>query len=112
MSKMSLWKRSETARENHDNMQLMMAWAEVTLSEKLLLVFRCFTNKMVLFGLAKSKAINFSFKDYFDRSICNFQTLARQKNVQIRSSSKFKSSLQHAGTWFNSKKSLHANITK
>ena len=54
----------------------MMAWAEVILSEKLLLVFRCFTNKMVLFGFTKSKGINFSFKDYFDRSICNFQRLA------------------------------------
>ena len=74
----------------------MMAWAEVVLSEKLLLVFRCFTNKMVLFGFAKSKAINFSFKDYFDRSICNFQRLARQKTIQIRSSSKFKSSLQRS----------------
>ena len=67
----------------------MMAWAEVILSEKLLLVFRCFTNKMVLFGFAKSKAINFSFKDYFDRSICNSRTrLARQKTIQIRSSSR------------------------
>ena len=82
------------------------------MSDKLLLVFRCFTNEMVLFGFAKSKAINFSFKDYFDRSICNFQRLARQKTLQIRSSSKFTSSLQHAGTLFNSKKSLHANITE
>ena len=57
----------------------MMAWAEVIMSDKLLLVFRCFTNKMVLFGFAKSKAINSSFKDYFDRSICYFQRLARQK---------------------------------
>ena len=85
---------------------------EVILSEKLLLIFRCFTNKMVLFGFAERKAINFSFKDYFDRSICNFQRLARQKTIPIRSSSKFKSSLQHAGTRFNSKKSLHANITE
>ena len=77
-----------------------------------MLVFRYFTNKMVLFGFAKSKVINFSFKDYFDRSICNFQRLARQKTIQIRSSSKLKSSLQHAGTRFNSKKSLHANITQ
>ena len=90
----------------------MMAWAEVILSNKLLLVSRCFTNKMVLFGFAKNKAINFSFKDYFDKSICNFQRLARQKSIQIRSSSKLKSSLQHAGTRFNSKKSLHANITE
>ena len=82
----------------------MMAWAEVILSEKLLLVFRCFTNKMVLFGFAKSKAINFSFKDYFDRFICNFQRLnARQKTIQIRSSSKFKSSLQHKGTLITQK---------
>ena len=89
-----------------------MAWAEVILSEKLLLVFCCFTNKMALFGIAKGKAINLSFKDYFDRSICNFQRLARQKTIQIRSSSKCKLSLQHAGTRFNSKKSLHANITE
>ena len=91
-----------------------MAWAEVILSEKLLLVFRCFTNSMVLFGFAKSKAINSSFKDYFDRSTCNFQRLAGQKTIQVRSSSKFKSSLQHAGTSdrFNSKKLLHANITE
>ena len=74
--------------------------------------FSLFSNKMVLWGFAKSKAINFSFKDYFDRSICNFQRLARQKTIQIRSTSKFKSSLQHAGTRFNSKKSLYANITE
>ena len=67
---------------------------------------------MVIMGFAKSKAINFSFKDYFDRSVCNFQRLARLKTIQIRSSSKFKSSLQHAETRFNSKKSLHANITE
>ena len=80
----------------------MMAWAEVIISDKLLLIFRCFTKKkMVLFGFARSKAINFSFKDCFDRSICNFQRLALQKTLQIRSSSKFKSSLQHAGTLFN-----------
>ena len=90
----------------------MMVWAEVILSEKLLLIFCCFTNKMVLFGFTESKAINFSFKDYFDRSICNFQRLAQQKTIQIRSSSKFKSSLQHAGTHINSKKSLQANITE
>ena len=89
-----------------------MAWAEVILSDKLLLVFHCFTNKMALFGFAKSKAINFSFKDYFDRSICSFQRLAWQKTIQIQSSSKFKSSLQHVGTQFNSKKLLHANITE
>ena len=90
---MSLLKRSETIRKSFGFwylpwQQLMMAWAEVILSDKLLLVFRCFTNKMVLFGFTKSKAINFSFKDYFDRSICNFQRLARQKTIQIRSSSR------------------------
>ena len=90
----------------------MMAWAEVILSEKLLLVFRCFTNKRVLFGFAKSKAINFSFRDYFDRSICILQGFARQKTIQIRSSSKFKLSLKHAGTRFNKKKLLHENITE
>ena len=34
---------------------------------ELLFVFRCFTNKMVVWGFAKSKAIKFSFTDYFDR---------------------------------------------
>ena len=62
----------------------MMTRAEVILSQKLLFVF-CFTNKMVL---AKSKTVNFSFKDYFDRSICSFQRLAGQKKtIQVRSSS-------------------------
>ena len=84
-------KRSETARKSFwfwylPGQQLMMAWAEVILPDKLLLVFRCFTNKMVLFWFAKSKAINSSVKDYFDRSIYNFQRLARQKTIQIRSS--------------------------
>ena len=32
----------------------MMAWAEVILSEKLLLIFHCFTNKMVLLGFVKA----------------------------------------------------------
>ena len=114
--KMSLRKRSETARKSFGFwylpwQQLMMAWSEVVLSEKLLLVFRCFTNKMVLFGFAKSKAINFRFKDYFDRSIFNFQRLARQKTIQIRSSNKFKSSLQHAGTRFNSKKNRFTQVS-
>ena len=35
----------------------MMAWAEVILSEKLLFVFRCFTNKTVLFGTLKAKQL-------------------------------------------------------
>ena len=33
----------------------MMARAKVILSEKMLLVFRCFTNKLVLFGSVKAK---------------------------------------------------------
>ena len=33
----------------------MMARAEVILSEKMLLVFRCFTNKLLLFGSLKAK---------------------------------------------------------
>ena len=33
----------------------MMARAEVILSEKMLLVFCCFTKKLVLFGLLKAK---------------------------------------------------------
>ena len=40
------------------------------------------------FWLTKSKTVNFSFKDYFDRSICSFQRLAGQKKtIQVRSSS-------------------------
>ena len=75
--------------------------------------FLLFYKQNGAFWVPKSKAITFSFKDYFDRSICNFQRLAGQKKtIQVRSSSKFKSSLQHAGTRFNSKKSLHANITE
>ena len=64
------------------------------------------------FWFTKSKAVDFSFKDYFERSICNFQRLAWQKTILVRSSSKVKSSLQHASTRFNSKRSLHANITQ
>ena len=49
-------KESLEALGNHSEIvrilvQLAMAPPEVTLSEKLLLVFRCFTNKMVLFGV-------------------------------------------------------------
>ena len=75
--------------------------------------FLLFYKQNDAFWLAKSKTINFSFKYYFDRSICSFQRLARQKKtIQVRSSSKFKSSLQRAGTRFNSKRSLHANIAE
>ena len=35
----------------------MMAWAEVIMSDKLLFVFRCFTNKMVLFRSLKAKQL-------------------------------------------------------
>ena len=75
--------------------------------------FSLFYKQNGAFWLAKSKTINFSFKDYFDRSICSFQRLAGQKKtIQVRSSSKFKSSLRHAGTRFNSKRSLRANIAE
>ena len=37
--------------------QLMMMRAEVVLAQKLLSVFRCFTNKMVLFGSLKAKQL-------------------------------------------------------
>ena len=61
--------------------------------------FSLFYKQNGAFWLAKSKTINFSFKDYFDRSVCSFQRLAGQKKtIQVRSSSKFKSSLQRAGT--------------
>ena len=75
--------------------------------------FSLFYKQNGAFWLAKSKTINFSSKDYFDRSICSFQRLAGQKKtVQVRSSSKFKLSLQRAGTRFNSKRSLRANIAE
>ena len=75
--------------------------------------FLLFYKQNGAFWLAKSKAINFSFKDYFDRTICSFQRLAGpKKTIQVWSSSKFKSSLQCAGTRFNSKRSLHANIAE
>ena len=78
--------------------------------------FSLFYKQNGAFWLAKSKATNFSgFKKYFySRSICSFQRLAEQKKtilvLLVRSSSKFKSSLQRAGTRFNSKRSLHANF--
>ena len=43
--------------------------------------FSLFCKQNGAFWLAKSKAINFSFKDYFDRSICSFQRLAGQKKT-------------------------------
>ena len=81
----------------------MTATAEVILSEKMLLVFRFFCKQIAAFWFAKSKAVNFSFQDYFDRSICNFQRLAGQKTILVQSLCKLnfkcevKSSLQHAG---------------
>ena len=74
--------------------------------------FLLFYKQNGAFWFAKRKASHFSFKDYFDRSIRNFQRHARQKPILVRSSSKFKLSLQHAGTRFNSKQSLYANITE
>ena len=67
----------------------MITLAEVILSQKLLFVFHCFTNKMVLFGSLKAKQLFLFFKDYFDKSICSFQRLAGQKKtIQVRSSSR------------------------
>ena len=78
-----------------------MAPAEVVLSEKLLLVFCCFTNKMVLFGLPKAfEAINSSFKDYFDRSkhtSMQLPEICRAGNHTSSEFNKFKSSLHYAG---------------
>ena len=66
--------------------------------------FSLFYKQNGAFWVAKSKTINFSFKDYFDRSICSFQRLeGQEKTIQVQSSSKFKSSLQRAGTRFNSR---------
>ena len=90
----------------------MMAWAEVILSDKLLLVFHYFTNKMVLLGFAKSKAINFSLKVYFDRSICNFQRLARVENHTNSEFKEVQVVFAACGHSVQLKKSLHANITE
>ena len=55
---------------------------------KVVVRFSLFYKQNGAFWLAKSKTINFSFKDYFDRSICSFQGLAGQKKtIQVRSSS-------------------------
>ena len=90
----------------------MMAWAEVILSEKLLLVFLCFTNKMVLLGSLKARQLILVSKIILTDPYVTSRDLHGRKLYKIRNSSKFKSSLQHAGTWFNSKKSLRTNITE
>ena len=79
-------------------------------------VFCFFYKQIGAFWFAKSKAVNFSFQDYFDTSICNFYRLAGQKTILIQSSCKFnfnfKLFLQHASIRFSSKRSLQANITE
>ena len=51
--------------------------------------FSLFYKQNGAFCLAKSKTINFGFKDYLDRSICSFQRLAGQKKtIQVRNSIK------------------------
>ena len=69
--------------------QLVMAPAEVILSETLLHVFFFFlykqcTNKVLIFGVVfwfvKSKAINFSFKELRNGSICSFFRTYRVEN--------------------------------
>ena len=77
-------------------------------------VFCCFTSKIVPFGLLKGKQLILVSKiiltDPYD---CSFQRLAGQKKtIQVQSPSKFKSSLQRAGTRFNSKRLLHTNIAE
>ena len=68
-----LWKCLETARKSFWFLflpwqQLVMARVEVILSEKLLLVFHCFTNKMVIIGVifrfVKNKVIALSFEGF------------------------------------------------
>ena len=85
----------------------MMAWAEVILSEKLLLVFRCFTNKMVLLGLLKAEQLILVSK------IILTDPYGSSRDLHGRKPYKFGVQVVFAacGTRFNSKKSLHANIT-
>ena len=92
----------------------MMGRAEVILSEKMLLVFRCFTNNLVLFGSLKAKQSILVSKIILIDPYVTSKRLAGQKTILVQSSCKFnfKSSLQHAGTRFNSKRSLQANITE
>ena len=89
----------------------MMTRAEViNFVSEVVVRFSLFYKQNGAFWLAKSQTINFSFKDYFDRSICSFQRLAGQKKtIQVRSSSKFKSSLQRAGTRLNQR---HGSIQR
>ena len=113
---------SSEALGNHSEIVRILVLAMTTADDdasgsnfvsEVVVCFSLFNKQNGAFWLAKSKTINFIFKDYFDRSICSFQRLAGQKKtIQGRSSSKFKLSLQRAGTRFNSKKLLHANIAE
>ena len=90
----------------------MMAPAEVILSQKLLFVFHCFTNKTVLSASLKAKQLILVSKIILTDPYVASRDLQGRRTIQVRSSSKFKSSLQRAGTQFNSKRSAHANIAE
>ena len=88
--------------------------AEVMLSQKLLFVFLCFTNKMVLFGSLKAKQLILVSKIILtDPYVASRDLQGRRKpykfGVQVSSS---RLCSVRAGTRFNSKKSLHGNIAE
>ena len=62
--------------------------------------------------MVKTKATNLSYKDFLTDSYVTSRDFRAKKNILVRSSSDFKSSLQHADT-SNSKRPFQgaANIT-
>ena len=68
---------------------------------------------MVLFGSLKAKQLILVSKIILtDPCVASRRHAGQKKTILVWSSSKFKSSLQSAGTRFNSKRSLHANIAE
>ena len=65
-----------------------MTPAEVILSEKVLIVFRCFIKKMVIFGVVlwsvKSKVINLSFEDFLKHPYVTCEDLQDRKTMLAR----------------------------
>ena len=62
----------------------MMAWAEVILFEKLLVVFCCFTNKMVLWGSLKAKQLILVSKIILTDPYVTFGDLHGRKPYKFR----------------------------
>ena len=89
-------KESSEALGNHSEIVQILVLAMTTADDDAsrsnfvseVVSFSLFYKQNGAFWVAKSKTINFSFKDYFDRSICSFQRLAGQK--KNHTSSEFK----------------------